>query len=132
LILRLTNPDAEGMNRRNRVENEVGCLNLISTALCKEGLAIVPRVYSWGSAATSQGWIVQKFMTGVPLDESLKQMSMSDKENVFAQMAKIVGAMQRLEVPQSVTGFGGLTYNEHGELVSDVMTSVDEGALGDL
>lgn len=66
-------------------------------------------------------------MTRAPLDETLKQMPTSEKKDVFAQMAKIVGAMQRLQLPKSVTGFGGLTYNEHGELVSDVMTSVDEG-----
>ena len=56
-IIRLTNPDASGMSKKNRVENEVAIINFVAAALSHFKPKVVPCVYSWGSAATeaSQG-----------------------------------------------------------------------------
>lgn len=49
--MRLSNSAASSMNTANRVENEVAALNLVSSALNRVGMHIVPAVYGWGSAA---------------------------------------------------------------------------------
>ena len=56
-IFRLTNPDAEAMNQKTRVENEMAIISLAASALSGFEPHVVPSVYGWGSAATlsSQG-----------------------------------------------------------------------------
>jgi len=129
LVMRLANSTADGMNTRNRVENEVAVISIVSAAFKKMDLNLVPEVYGWGSASdkSSQGWIMQKFMPGANLSETTEGLDLDDKKTVFAQMAKILKAIQEHELPLSITGFGGLSYDKQGRIVSDVMTTVDEG-----
>lgn len=128
-ILRLTNPDAEGMNKRNRVENEVAIINLVSAALSHFDPEIVPSVYGWGSAAaeSSQGWILQKLMPGVPVDAAFPDMDLKGKRVIFAQIVQILSALQKYQLPESITSFGGVTFDAEGHTVSAAMTSVDAG-----
>lgn len=83
LILRLANPDTEGMNKQNRVENEVATIQLVSNALALAGLKIVPSVYGWGSASgeSSQGWILQQYMPGTPLDAVFDKLDLDGKKS---------------------------------------------------
>ncbi|KUJ18237.1 APH-domain-containing protein [Mollisia scopiformis] len=103
--MRLANPDAEGMNSKNRIENEVA---LASTALSAFEPHVVPSVYGWGSAAgeSSQGWILQELMPGTPVDEAFGTMSFPQKKQIFAQMAKLLNTLQAYQLPESITGFG--------------------------
>lgn len=128
-IVRLTNPIAEGMNTENRVENEVAMLNLVGAALRHHDPKVVPSVYGWGSAAgeSSQGWILQELMPGTPLDVALESMDLQNKKAIFAQMAGMLSEMQKFHLPSSITGFGGLTFDSAGRIVSGLMTSVDAG-----
>jgi hypothetical protein len=45
------------MNTSNRVENEVATINIVSAAVSRVDMNIVPAIYGWGSAAakSSQG-----------------------------------------------------------------------------
>ena len=128
-IMRLTNSDANGMNKQNRVENEVAIINLVAAALNHFEPKVVPRVYGWGSAAaeSSQGWILQELMPGTSVDAALGEMDLRGQKGIFRQMCEMLSAMQKYRLPPSITGFGGVTFDDAGRTVSAVMTSVDAG-----
>jgi hypothetical protein len=128
-IIRLTNPDAEGMHASTRVENEVAMISLAAAALSSLKPRVVPSVYAWGSAAapSSQGWILQELMPGVPLDETFDNMPLEEKKVVLSQMASFLKALQDFGVPQSIKSYGGVTFDATGQVVSTTMTSVGSG-----
>lgn len=128
-VVRLTNPNADGMNTDNRVENEVTMINLVAAALSHYNPKVVPSVYGWGSAGaeSSQGWIVQELMPGAPVDVAFDSMDLQNKKAIFAQMAGMLSEMQKYCLPPSITEFGGLTFDSAGRIVSSLMTSVDAG-----
>lgn len=117
------------MNHKTRVENEVAMISLAASALRDFEPHVVPSVYGWGSAATpsSQGWILQELMPGTPLDESFESMHLHQKKNILAQMAKFLKALQDFVIPESITGYGGVTFDNSGRIVSTSMTSVGSG-----
>jgi len=127
-IMRLTNPDAEGMHSDTRVENEVAMISLAATALGGFEPRIVPSVYGWGTAAHSaQGWILQERMPGTPVDETFGSMSLEEKKGILEQMAKILHALQSFRIPDTITKYGGVTFDDTGAMVSTAMTSVGSG-----
>lgn len=129
VIVRLTNPDAEGMSPKTRVENEVALISLAADALRHFQPPVVPSVCAWGSAATksSQGWIIQQLMPGEPLENSFESMDLQQKKAILSQMAKLLKGLQDYQLPETVTGFGGVTFDEKGCVVSTAMTSVGAG-----
>lgn len=128
-IFWLTNPNAEGMNQKTRVENEVAIISLAASALSGFEPHVVPSVYGWGSAATpsSQGWTLQELMPGTSVDESFESMHLDQKKNILAQMARFLKALQDFALPESITGYGGVTFDDSGRIVSTSMTSVGSG-----
>ncbi len=128
LIVRLTNPATEGMNMANRVENEVAIISLASAALDNFQPHVVPRVYGWGSATgKSRGWIMQELMPGSPLVDSFENMQLDQKKKVFVQMAALLKGLQSYKLPESITGFGGVTFDDAGRIVSAPMPTVGAG-----
>ncbi|KFY00530.1 hypothetical protein O988_03270 [Pseudogymnoascus sp. VKM F-3808] len=107
LIFRLANPDAEGMIQTTRIENEVATITLASAAL--------------------SSFVPSEHMPGAPLDESFGTMEHDKKRDILAQIAKILKALQDYELPGSITGFGGVTFDTNGHIVSTAMTSVGAG-----
>ncbi|KAI0429806.1 kinase-like domain-containing protein [Xylaria sp. FL1042] len=128
-ILRLSNPDAEGMHQETRVQNEVGILTLASAALCHIKPTVVPRVFGWSSASRDHpGWILEELMPGVPLAEAFdKTMSLDQKKEILAQMARLLKALQNYPLPESIKGWGGVTFDDSGAIVSASLTSVGAG-----
>lgn len=128
-IIRLTNPDAEGMHAQTRVENEVAIISLAAAALGGFKPHLVPNVYGWGSAGSpsSQGWILQELMPGVPMSEAFDSMSLGDKTKVLAQMADLLKALQGFRLPSSIEQYGGVTFDSAGQIISTGMTSVGSG-----
>jgi hypothetical protein len=131
-ILRLTNSDAEGMHPATRVENEVALILLASEALCNFQPPVVPRIYGWGSAASGQGWTLQELLPGEPLDEAFESMSLDEKRRILAQMAELLKGLQGFSLPDTVKGFGGVTYDGSGAIVSAAMPSVGAGPWSSL
>jgi hypothetical protein len=129
LVIRLANADAEGISMTDRIENEVAIMSLASAALSAFQPHIVPRVYGWGSAAgdSAQGWIAQELMPGSPLDGAFEAMGLEEKRKVFSQMAAILEALQSYKLPESITGFGGVTFDVAGRIVSAEMPTVGAG-----
>jgi len=128
-IMRLTNPDAEGMHAHTRVENEVAIISLAAAALSSCKPHVVPSVYGWGTAAppSSQGWILQELMPGVSVAEAFENVPLREKKNVLAQMARILKALQDYQLPSSIEHYGGVTFDRDGQIVSTAMTSVGSG-----
>ncbi|KAI1128594.1 kinase-like domain-containing protein [Nemania abortiva] len=128
-ILRLSNPDAEGLHQETRVQNEVGILTLASAALCHIKPTVVPRVFGWAGAGRDHlGWILEELMPGEPLAEPFEEtMSLTQKREILAQMAKLLKALQDYTLPESIKGWGGVTFDSNGAIVSASMTSVGAG-----
>lgn len=127
--MRLANPDAEGMHHETRIENEVALISLAAAALKDFQPHIVPSIYAWGSGAdkSSYGWTIQELMPGLSLDEAFPSMDLEHKKQIFAQMAKIVKALQDYKLPDTITEFGGVTFDEDGRIVSAAMPTVGQG-----
>jgi hypothetical protein len=116
------------------VANEVAAIGLVREALRSYGLSdrLVPRVYGWGSgdgdADGEPGWIVQEHMPGSTLERArFQSLATDDKRTVLAQMAAVCGALQAYRLPDSVTGFGGLSFNAAGSVISGAMTTLPGG-----
>lgn len=131
-ILRLTKSDAEGMHRATRVENEVATISMVSEALCNFQPPVVPRIYGWESAASGQGWILQELMPGEPLDEAFESMALDEKRRIFDQMAGLLKGLQDFSMPDTVKGFGGVTFDGSGAIVSAAMPTVGAGPWSSL
>ena len=63
-------------------------------------------------------------MPGTPVDDSFDIMDHQEKKQIFAQMAKLLKALQDYQLPESITDFGGVTFDDTGRIVSTAMTSV--------
>ncbi|KAM7184785.1 Protein kinase-like domain containing protein [Rhypophila sp. PSN 637] len=133
-ILRLSNPDAEGMYHENRVQNEVAILTLASAALRHIQPNIVPRVFGWGPARPGQlGWILQDLMPGVPLDDVFSEAgTLEQKRGILAQMARVLKGLQDYQLPPTIRGWGGLTFADDGSIISAPMPSVGAGPWSSL
>lgn len=127
--MRISNPEAEGMHQETRVQNEVAILTLASAALRHIEPNIVPRVFGWGAASQGcLGWILQDMMPGLPLDDAFSPTApIEQKRGVLGQMAKILKGLQDFQLPQSIEGWGGLTFDNGGTIISAAMPSVGAG-----
>lgn len=128
-IMRLTNPDAEGMHAHTRVEKEIAMISLAAAALRAFEPHVIPSVYAWGNAApsSSQGWILQELMPGASVSEAFNSMPLEEKRSILAQMAEILKALQDFRLPRSIEKYGGVTFDDAGQIVSTAMTSVGSG-----
>ena len=66
-------------------------------------------------------------MPGTPVDVALESMELQGKKLIFTQMSEMLREMQTYRLPSSIKGFGGLTFDPAGRIVSGPMTSVDAG-----
>lgn len=72
-------------------------------------------------------------MPGVPLDGVFSPtMSLEQKTGVLAQMAAILMGLQDYPLPESIEGWGGLTFDSSGAFVSAPMLSVGAGPWSSL
>ena len=128
-ILRLSNPEAEGMHQETRVQNEVGILTLASAALRQIKPTVVSHVFGWGGASREHlGWILEELMPGVPLAETFsKTMSLDQKKRMLAQIARLLKTLQDYPLPENIKGWGGVTFDDSSAIVSASMTSVGTG-----
>ena len=122
LVMRLANAAAK-LNDQNRVQNEVAALAIARSALRPKKL--VPAVYAWGTAAESQGWILMEFMNGLPLDEYISELTDDDKQKreIIGQVASVLSAFQEFQLPSTIRGFGGLSFNDQGDIISGPLTT---------
>ncbi|KAB5570133.1 aminoglycoside phosphotransferase [Coniochaeta sp. 2T2.1] len=134
LVIRLSNPAADGLNQTNRVQNEVAALYLAR----QSGSTIFPAVYDWRASVQrpdgewDMGWIIQEYKPGVGLDELFDTLSEEQKRGVVEQVADAFATVQRTVLPDGVGAYGGLTITEEdGNIVSGEMTTLRGGPWGD-
>ncbi|KAI9760940.1 MAG: hypothetical protein M4579_001316 [Chaenotheca gracillima] len=126
VVVRLSNA-AAGLNDLNRVQNEVAVMSLMRDALSTLPTQIVPAVYGWASAANQQGWILQQYMAGKPLDAEFENMDFPKKRNVLRQMAEILVRIQQYGLPGTIKEYGGLNFDESGNVISGPLTVLHGG-----
>ncbi|KAI9673234.1 MAG: hypothetical protein M1817_003097 [Caeruleum heppii] len=126
LVIRLSNK-AAGLNDLNRVQNEVAIMSLMRDALKTLPTQLVPAVYGWASAASQQGWILQQYMPGSTLDAEFSKMDLEGKESVLQQMAEILLKLQHYQLPDTIQEFGGLSFDESGDVISGPVTIFQGG-----
>lgn len=125
VIMRLSNA-AAGLNGSNRVENEVAAMHLARAAL--QPMQIVPAVFGWGSASPGQGWILMEYMSGAPLDSILPTLATHDeKKKAIRRLAAVVRALQPFELPSTIQGFGGLNFDDEGNIGTAQLTLATGG-----
>ncbi|THW63731.1 hypothetical protein D6D20_03388 [Aureobasidium pullulans] len=114
LVLRLSN-NASGIPPVNRVENEVGMMNLFREALrVSHSAHLIPE-------------ILQEFKVGVPLDEFYQTLPGEDKPAILEQMAEVLVAMQKYKLPDSIKLLGGVSFSDDGHVVSGPLTTLSAG-----
>ncbi|MCJ1357022.1 MAG: hypothetical protein MMC33_007018 [Icmadophila ericetorum] len=137
LIFRMPNIEAK-VNEAVRVGNEVAAMVLMRNALAEFPRRLIPDVYGWygggsgngnsashasqGASQTSQHWILMEAMPGVPKAKEFKNRPIEEQRFVFRQMAEIFKYIQEYEVPSTVQGFGGLSFDAEGNVVAGSMT----------
>lgn len=131
----MSNLRAEGLNNANRVPSEVACMFLARKALEDAGLEqIIPAVYAWGMPKSINvieeenfGWVVSEHKEGEDLDSQLPSLSQDEKGDLLNRITKLLKALQATQIPSSVEGFGGLSYDAQGNIVSAQMALMKGG-----
>ncbi|KAJ9144690.1 Phosphotransferase enzyme family protein [Pleurostoma richardsiae] len=130
LIIRLSNPRAEGLNNASRIENEVAALSLAHEALRRSSSAqlaeLVPAVFAWQAyrpqavpAEAGFGWTMAELRPRANLDTQFAALSSHEQRAaVIEQVADVVAALQRAELPPGAHAYGGLNFDEAGHVVS--------------
>ena len=121
LIFRLPR-GAVSLEESVRIRNEVAFLSLGRNALYSINPSLISQVFDWADGdGTEFGnrWILQEWKEGQTL--STKDVeSLDDKTQRFVldQIAAVLKAFQDFRLPESVKGFGGLTFDEDGVMTS--------------
>jgi len=143
VVIRLSNPNAEGLSQVNRTENEVAAIHLTRLGLQSDETRtaklsdVVPVVYAWHPAGEDTGgfgWLVMDFKPGVALSEVFSELSDERKRDVIGQLADLFAGVQRAPLPDALKGHygGGLTITSAGEIVSGRATTSTDGPWSDL
>lgn len=122
LILRTPNTDAS-LNNTARVQHEVAAAAIIRSSKSALLRSLVPEIYSWknlddGSAAES-AWVLTEYKPGKTMNLDFPKLDFEQQKIILHQIAQIVKALQQeTPIPETVTGYGGLTFNHAGDIVS--------------
>ncbi|KAJ3499668.1 hypothetical protein NLG97_g134 [Lecanicillium saksenae] len=109
-----------------RIKNEVAFLVLAREALATAEANLVPRVFYWEDddaadrdTSVCQSYIIEEFKSGETISfADFKALSYHDKQSICDQLAHVVAAWQSFELPASVRGYGGLTFDNNGTFSS--------------
>ncbi|KAI1390827.1 uncharacterized protein F4822DRAFT_164205 [Hypoxylon trugodes] len=138
IVLRMSNPLAEGLNNANRVENDVASQYLARQSIESAGLPlVVPAVYAWAPCRYPEvpgeagfGWTISEFKPGSDLDAEFALLELSDAIDAVHQLAKIFTAIQKAKIPETVTRYGALTLDENGVIIGGQPPLLKGGPFG--
>ncbi|KAJ6780174.1 hypothetical protein PWT90_04402 [Aphanocladium album] len=105
-----------------RIKNEVAFLVLARQALATIDATLIPRVFGWeddqpatDDSSLCASYIIEEFKSGETFSfEEFRALTYDEKQSLCVQLAGIVAAWQSFELPSSVQGFGGLTFDNDG------------------
>jgi hypothetical protein len=67
-------------------------------------------------------------MGGITVDKYLESSPVNaSRDKLFAQTAEIINAFQLYELPDGITGYGGVTFDANGRLISGQFPSLGDG-----
>lgn len=117
LVIRIPKAD-NNMEDAVRIRNEVACLALARNAVADIDPLLFPRIFSWEDATISS-YILEEFKPGEALSwDDLYALDHESVGSVCKQLARVTKALQAYELPSGITGYGGITFNDDGELPS--------------
>lgn len=102
-----------------RLVNEIAAMHLAHCTL--RLVEIVPEVFGFGKIEHNDqavGWMIQEFMPGELLESAWDELSLSSKKTLLEQMAQMYVALQKCDLTQTLGGFGGLRYDDTGDMVA--------------
>ncbi|KAK9313394.1 hypothetical protein V1524DRAFT_417268 [Lipomyces starkeyi] len=106
-----------------RVRNEVAFLALARNATSSFRSSIVPLVFEWEDITSSPGWILEECMSGEVLcRDDIVALDKEKQQFILRQVAQVIKCLQEYRLPDSLTEYGGLTFNGEGKMVSTLMT----------
>ncbi|EGX95198.1 Protein kinase-like domain [Cordyceps militaris CM01] len=125
-IIKLSNAKASDANNANRVPNDVAAQHLVRQSLAAARLGpLIPDVYAWAPASLTDklrekdfGWIISEFRAGVDLNTVFADLTNDARGKVLGQIAAAFAAIQAVKLPETVTKFGGIAFNEKGQIIS--------------
>jgi hypothetical protein len=90
---------------------------LMRSALSAQGMIIIPDVHGWSSGKAGPGWLVEQHMPGGSLNEDLASLAIPDQQKILDQISKVFKVIQSYKLPSAIQGYGGLNFDEHGNVV---------------
>ncbi|OTA99897.1 hypothetical protein M426DRAFT_66870 [Hypoxylon sp. CI-4A] len=125
LVIRMSNPLAEGLNNANRVENDIASQQLARQSIQAAGLPpVVPDVYAWApyryldvAGEAGFGWTISEFKLGSDLNEIFSSLPLDEAISAIQQLAGIFAAIQNAKLSETVTKFGALSLDGNGNIV---------------
>ncbi|KAG5944994.1 hypothetical protein E4U53_006770 [Claviceps sorghi] len=124
LVLRIPK-DNVSLEDAARVRNEVAFLFLARDALLPENASLIPLVFDWSDDLSdfSFRWILEEWKAGESVTpEKLGTLDEEVRRQVLDQLAAVLHAFQTYQLPSTVTGFGGLTFDDDGVIKSGPST----------
>lgn len=85
---------------------------------------LVPAIYAWSSAKKGQGWMLMEHRPGIEADSVFPDLPVEEKKQVLSQLADVVSALQRFEVPDTVLRPGGLSFDKAANMVTGPKTAL--------
>lgn len=111
-----------------RVRNEVSLLTMARAALADVDPSLVPRVYGWNDAniegatastTANPSYIIEEFIGGDVLTrDDINAFDEETRATFLGQVARVIKAFQAYELPEGVTGYGGVTFDDAGTMKS--------------
>lgn len=127
LVLRIPKID-NNVQDNVRVRNEVACLYLARQALSEADRPLIPRVFSWSDAIAAGGgtaveddkdYILEEFLGGETMSwDELKALNEEDRDAICAQFARVAKVWQAYQLPDDITGYGSITFDDAGRFSS--------------
>lgn len=114
--MRISNPQAL-VDENIRVQNEVAAMSLMRQALssCKDRL--ISDTSAWSPSSEGREWILQEYMRGTQLDKDFGDLDSDCQRDIVHQIADVFKLIQEYRLPDSVIGYGGLCFNDSGDIV---------------
>lgn len=122
LCLRISNDDVS-LEESVRVPNEVAFMTLTRDALSSLPTRIVPLCFGWADKASGRGWILREWIEGEALDmDGLRKLGKTGERAYFRQIAQVVKLLQDYKLPTTIKGYGGVVFDNDGNMVSSKMS----------
>ncbi|OOQ89873.1 phosphotransferase enzyme family protein [Penicillium brasilianum] len=126
LVLRISKNNVN-LEDSVRIQNEVAFLALARDALSAIDALVTPRVFGWedelSTSPTPYSWIMEEFIQGDSLSpDEILALDHNTRQSLLYQIARVVKAFQDYRLPKTVSMYGGLKFDDQGEIVNTAST----------